>query len=40
MSSDGTSDSALMYLGQDRVFEPLRKDPRFIELMKKAHCDK
>ena len=30
----------LTYLKMDRIFDPLRKEPRFIELLKKVHLDK
>src|SRR6185369_14711166 len=30
----------MMYLKIDRVFDPLRADPRFIALMKKCHFEK
>lgn len=30
----------LTYLKMDRIFDPLRKEPRFIALMKKVHFDK
>jgi len=30
----------LCWLKMDRIFDPLRKEPRFIGLMKKVHFDK
>jgi hypothetical protein len=30
----------LEMLKMDRIFDPLRKEPRFIALMKKVHFDK
>jgi hypothetical protein len=30
----------MMYLKVDRVFDPLRPNPRFIALMKKCHFEK
>jgi len=37
--ASATDSQWMMYLKVDRVFDPLRTEPRFIALMKKCHFD-